>query len=104
MPMTALASMYGGITSCCGLTRTLSRAGPALGTLLDLDEAELAVVVDGDLDGDVFLQGRHQIAEQHRDAAVAAKAPASSCRMWTHSISLFSISSAIRFNVSPTMP
>src|SRR5271169_5171356 len=41
--------------------------------LLDIDEAELAVVVDSDLDWQVFLDRRHQVAEQHREAAIACE-------------------------------
>src|SRR5271154_1750828 len=41
--------------------------------LFDIDEAELAVVVDGDLDRQAFLDGGHQVAEQHGEAAIACE-------------------------------
>src|SRR6266702_8267148 len=46
----------------------------ALGLLLDLHKAELAVVIDGNLDGQLLLDDRHQVPEQHRNPAVARHA------------------------------
>ena len=45
----------------------------ALGFLLDLHEAELAVVEYDDLDRQLFLDQREQIAHQHRETAIAAQ-------------------------------
>src|SRR6266852_8108547 len=43
------------------------------GLLLDIDKAKLAVVVDHDLDRQVLLHRRQQIAEQHGKSAIARK-------------------------------
>src|SRR6202020_3155132 len=43
------------------------------GFLLDIDKPEFAVVVDDDLDRQMFLNCREEIAEQHREPAIASK-------------------------------
>src|SRR4051812_12685965 len=41
--------------------------------LLYIDKSELAIVVDDDLDRQILLNGRQQLAEQHGEPAIACQ-------------------------------
>ena len=72
------------------------RGAVAIGFIEAIDEVETAGAAGS-------CAGRETAGEQTLRRG-RREAPASSCRMWTQSISLRSMAWAMRFNVSPTIP